>query len=230
VKFGIFIYDGVEPIDLATSACCRWRARIAPEITDLHHRTPRRTGRPRQRIEGDSGFRHRRMRPACDLVIVTRRAKLDRAGAGSATLRLHQARPMLRIGLHRYVRRHDPGRERRAGRRSCHHQARGGSAGNLRRSSDARELSAIDVREAMLVERDGGVVTGGGVTLCNRHHASSSRQYARPARRPMKPRASWNIKRPGRANREALRGPSTRDSVASQIFQILVFTIAPDRP
>ena len=40
-----FIYDGVEPIDLATFGVLSMARRIAPEIRDLHHRTACRAAR-----------------------------------------------------------------------------------------------------------------------------------------------------------------------------------------
>ena len=111
MQFGIFIYDGVEPIDLATFGVLSMARRIAPEIAIC-------TIAPRAgpvalanglKVTADFGIddapalrsRHRHRRP-----------RLDRAGAGARDARLHQARSCLtahRVGMHR---RHDPGGER----------------------------------------------------------------------------------------------------------------------
>jgi transcriptional regulator GlxA family with amidase domain len=70
VKFGIFIYDGVEPIDLATFGVLSMARRIAPEISIC-------TIAPRAgtvelanglKVSADFGIADA---PACDIVVVT---------------------------------------------------------------------------------------------------------------------------------------------------------------
>src|SRR6185437_10841369 len=70
MRFGIFIYDGVEPIDLATYGVLSMARRIAPEI-EICTIAPR-AGSVRLAngltVIADFGINRA---PACDLVIVT---------------------------------------------------------------------------------------------------------------------------------------------------------------
>src|ERR1700730_6693377 len=94
VKFGIFIYDGVEPIDLATFGVLSMARRIAPEITIC-------TIAPRAgsvalanglKVTADFGIDDA---PSCDLVIVT--------GGGSWTVQAQAPAPPHSIkGVHRF--------------------------------------------------------------------------------------------------------------------------------
>src|ERR1700733_7360232 len=70
MRFGIFIYDGVEPIDLATFGVLSMARRIAPEIsicTIAPHAGPVALANG-LKVTADFGIDDA---PACDLVIVT---------------------------------------------------------------------------------------------------------------------------------------------------------------
>ena len=163
--FGIFIYDGVEPIDLATYGVLSMARRIAPEIEIC-------TIAPRAgpvalanglKVTADHGIDDA---PPCDVVIVT-------GGPGWAT----QAETPSTLD---YVRRvHAAGRIASVCTGGMILAASGildGGPATTKREVTPPELSPlkvmratypdIDVREAVLVEQAGGVVTGGGVSLC----------------------------------------------------------------
>jgi transcriptional regulator GlxA family with amidase domain len=165
VRFGIFIYDGVEPIDLAIYGVLSMARRIAPEIEIC-------TIAPRAgpvalanglKVSVDFGIGNA---PACDLVIVT-------GGPGWTT----QAESESTLG---YVRRvHAAGRIASVCTGGMILAASGildGGPATTKREVVPPEKSPlevmrasyprIDVREAMLVDRGTGVVTGGGVSLC----------------------------------------------------------------
>jgi len=164
MRFGIFIYDGVEPIDLATYGVLSMARRIAPEIEIC-------TIAPRAgpvalanglKVTADFGIAEA---PACDLVIVTGGPGWPAQAEAEATLD--------------YVRRvHRAGRIASVCTGGMILAASGilnGAAATSKREVVPPEKSpldlmradypAIDVREAMLVDQ-GGVVTGGGVSLC----------------------------------------------------------------
>jgi transcriptional regulator GlxA family with amidase domain len=163
--FGIFIYDGVEPIDLATFGVLSMARRIAPEISIC-------TIAPRAgeialanglKVTADYGIDDA---PACDIVIVT-------GGPGWAA----QAKARATLD---YIRRvHASSRVASVCTGGMILAASGvldGGPATTKREVVPPETSpvavmregypGIDVREAMLVERPDGVVTGGGVTLC----------------------------------------------------------------
>jgi transcriptional regulator GlxA family with amidase domain len=163
--FGIFIYDGVEPIDLATFGVLSMARRIAPEISIC-------TIAPRAgeialanglKVTADYGIDDA---PACDIVIVT-------GGPGWAA----QAKAPATLD---YIRRvHASSRVASVCTGGMILAASGvldGGPATTKREVVPPETSpvavmregypGIDVREAMLVERPDGVVTGGGVTLC----------------------------------------------------------------
>jgi transcriptional regulator GlxA family with amidase domain len=165
VRFGIFIYDGVEPIDLATYGVLSMARRIAPEIAIC-------TIGPRAgtielanglKVTADFGIDDA---PACDLVIVT-------GGPGWTV----QAKTPATLD---YIRRvHASGRIASVCTGGMILAASGvlddGPATTKREvvppeKSPLEVMRAtypqIDVREAMLVDRGGGLVTGGGVSLC----------------------------------------------------------------
>jgi transcriptional regulator GlxA family with amidase domain len=165
VLFGIFIYDGVEPIDLATYGVLSMARRIAPEIEIC-------TIAPRAgpvalanglNVSADFGIDNA---PACDLVIVT-------GGPGW----IAQAQSEATLG---YIRRvHKAGRIASVCTGGMILAASGildDGAATTKREVVPPETSPlevmranyprIDVREAMLVDRGAGVVTGGGVSLC----------------------------------------------------------------
>jgi transcriptional regulator GlxA family with amidase domain len=162
MRFGIFIYPGVEPIDLATFGVLSMARRIAPEI-DICTIGPR--AGPIElanglRVTADFGIDDA---PACDLVIVTGGPGWSAQAEAPATLD--------------YVRRvHAAGRVASVGGMIL--AASGildGAAATTKREVVPLEASPlelmratypqIDVREALLVDT-GAVVTGGGVSLC----------------------------------------------------------------
>ena len=163
--FGIFIYDGVEPIDLATYGVLSMARRVAPAIAIC-------TIAPRAgsvmlanglKVIADYGIDDA---PACDLVIVTGGASWTVQAETSATLQ--------------YIRRvHASGRIASVCTGGMILAASGildGAAATTKREVVPPEASPllvmqskfpdIDVREAVLVEGRAGVVTGGGVSLC----------------------------------------------------------------
>jgi transcriptional regulator GlxA family with amidase domain len=165
VQFGIFIYDGVEPIDLATFGVLSMARRIAPEIAIC-------TIAPRAgpvalanglKVSADFGIDDA---PPCDLVIVT-------GGPGWTV----QAEEKATIG---YIRRvHATGRIASVCTGGMILAASGildDGPATTKREVVAPETSPlevmrkayarVDVREALLVDRGGTLVTGGGVSLC----------------------------------------------------------------
>jgi transcriptional regulator GlxA family with amidase domain len=165
MRFGIFIYDGVEPIDLATFGVLSMARRIAPEISIC-------TIAPKAgaialanglKVTADFGIDDA---PACDVVIVTGGPGWTAQAKAPATLD--------------YIRRvHASGRIASVCTGGMILAASGlldGGPATTKREVAPPEASPIaamretypqiDVREAMLVERPDRVVTGGGVTLC----------------------------------------------------------------
>jgi transcriptional regulator GlxA family with amidase domain len=165
VLFGIFIYDGVEPIDLATFGVLSMARRVAPEIeicTIAPEAGPVALANG-LKVSADFGIGDA---PACDLVIVTGGPGWTAQAESESTLD--------------YVRRvHAAGRIASVCTGGMILAASGilddGPATTKREvvppeKSPLEVMRAsypqIDVREAMLVDRGGGVVTGGGVSLC----------------------------------------------------------------
>jgi transcriptional regulator GlxA family with amidase domain len=165
LQFGIFIYDGVEPIDLATFGVLSMARRIAPEIEIC-------TNAPAAgsvalasglRVNADYGIDNA---PACDLVIVTGGPGWSAQANAPATLD--------------YIRRvHGAGRIASVCTGGMILAASGildNGPATTKREVVPPERSPtevmretyplIEVHAAMLVDRDEGVVTGGGVTLC----------------------------------------------------------------
>jgi transcriptional regulator GlxA family with amidase domain len=165
VQFGIFIYDGVEPIDLATFGVLSMARRIAPEIAIC-------TIAPRAgavalanglTVTADFGIDDA---PLCDVVIVTGGPGWTAQAKAPATLdyirRVHASRRIASVCTGGMI-------------LAASGVLNGGPATTKREvvppeTSPVEVMRAtypqIDVREAMLVEQTGGVVTGGGVTLC----------------------------------------------------------------
>jgi len=164
VKFGIFIYDGVEPIDLATFGVLSMARRIAPEISIC-------TIAPRAgtvelanglKVSADFGIADA---PACDIVVVTGGPGWTAQAKAPATLdyirRVHASRRIASVCT--------------GGMILAASGVLDGGPATTKREVVPPELPPIevmratypriDVREAMLVERE-GIVTGGGVTLC----------------------------------------------------------------
>ena len=163
--FGIFIYDGVEPIDLATYGVLSMARRVAPEIAICTIAPRAGSGMLANglKVIADYGIDDA---PACDLVIVTGGASWTVQAETSATLQ--------------YIRRvHASGRIASVCTGGMILAASGildGAAATTKREVVPPEASPllvmqskfpdIDVREAVLVEGRAGVVTGGGVSLC----------------------------------------------------------------
>jgi transcriptional regulator GlxA family with amidase domain len=164
VRFGIFIYDGVEPIDLATFGVLSMARRIAPEIeicTIAPQAGPVALANG-LKVTADFGIADA---PVCDIVIVT---------GGPGWLAQAQSAPTLD-----FIRRvHAAGRIASVCTGGMILAASGildGGPATTKREVVPPEKSplevmranypGIDVREAMLVD-EGGVVTGGGVSLC----------------------------------------------------------------
>jgi transcriptional regulator GlxA family with amidase domain len=165
VLFGIFIYDGVEPIDLATYGVLSMARRVAPEIEIC-------TIAPRSgpvalasglKVVADYGIDDA---PPCDLVIVTGGPGWTAQAEATSTLQ--------------FIRRvHASGRIASVCTGGMILAASGildGGPATTKREVVPPEVSPlkamrakyprIDVREAVLVEQEKGVVTGGGVSLC----------------------------------------------------------------
>ena len=164
MRFGIFIYDGVEPIDLATFGVLSMARRIVPEIeicTIAPSAGPVALANG-LKVSADFGIADA---PSCDLVIVTGGTGWPVQAQAPATLD--------------YIRRvHASGRIASVCTGGMILAASGildGGPATTKREVVPPEKSPldvmragypqIDVREAMLVDR-GGVVTGGGVSLC----------------------------------------------------------------
>jgi transcriptional regulator GlxA family with amidase domain len=164
MRFGIFIYDGVEPIDLATFGVLSMARRIAPEIeicTIAPQAGPVALANG-LKLSADFGIADA---PVCDIVIVT---------GGPGWSAQAEAAPTLD-----YIRRvHTSGRIASVCTGGMILAASGildGRPATTKREVVPPEKSPlevmranyprIEVREAMLVD-GGGVVTGGGVSLC----------------------------------------------------------------
>jgi transcriptional regulator GlxA family with amidase domain len=164
MRFGIFIYDGVEPIDLATFGVLSMARRIAPEIeicTIAPQAGPVALANG-LKVAADFGIDNA---PACDLVIVTGGPGWAAQAEASATLD--------------YIRQVDAsGRIASVCTGGMILAASGildGGPATTKREVVPPEKSPIevmranypriDVREAVLVD-SGTVVTGGGVSLC----------------------------------------------------------------
>jgi transcriptional regulator GlxA family with amidase domain len=165
VRFGIFIYDGVEPIDLATFGVLSMARRIAPEISicSIAPRAGPVALANGLKVTADFGIADA---PICDLVIVTGGAGWTEQAKSPATLeyirRVHASQRIASVCTGGMI-------------LAASGVLDGGPATTKREvvppeTSPLEVMRAtypqIDVREAMLVERPEGVVTGGGVTLC----------------------------------------------------------------
>jgi transcriptional regulator GlxA family with amidase domain len=165
VRFGIFIYDGVEPIDLATFGVLSMARRIAPQISIC-------TIAPRAgtvalanglKVEADFGIADA---PFCDLLIVTGGATWPAQAENPATLdyfrRVHASSRIASVCTGGMI-------------LAASGVLDGGPATTKREVVPPevppielmrKNFPQIDVREATLVQQSEGVVTGGGVTLC----------------------------------------------------------------
>ena len=164
MRFGIFIYDGVEPIDLATFGVLSMARRIAPQIEICTLAPTAGIVRLSNGLEVIAQYGIEDA-PACDIVIVT-------GGPGWED----QAKSAATLG---YIRRvHASGRIASVCTGAMILAASGildNGAATTKRSVVPPEVSPlarmhamyprIDVKEAPIVDT-GTVVTGGGVSLC----------------------------------------------------------------
>ena len=165
VQFGIFIYDGVEPIDLAVFGVLSMARRIAPEIaicTIAPHAGDVALANG-LKVTADFGIDDA---PSCDVVIVAGGPGWTAQATAPATLdyirRVHASRRIASVCTGGMI-------------LAASGVLNGGPATTKREvvppeTSPVEAMRAtypqIDVREAMLVERAEGIVTGGGVALC----------------------------------------------------------------
>jgi transcriptional regulator GlxA family with amidase domain len=165
VRFGIFIYDGVEPIDLAIFGVLSMARRIAPEIaicTIAPHAGDVALANG-LKVTADFGIDDA---PSCDVVIVAGGPGWTAQATAPATLdyirRVHASRRIASVCTGGMI-------------LAASGVLDGGPATTKREvvppeTSPLEVMRAtypqIDVREAMLVERAEGIVTGGGVALC----------------------------------------------------------------
>jgi transcriptional regulator GlxA family with amidase domain len=212
MRFGIFIYDGVEPIDLATFGVLSMARRIAPEI-EICTIAPR-AGQVALanglKVTADFGIDDA---PPCDLVIVTGGPGWTVQAEAPATLD--------------YIRRvHASGRIASVCTGGMILAASGvldhGPATTKREVVPPEKppievmrasYPQIDVQEAMLVDR-GSIVTGGGVSLCidtTLHLLATmlGRQVAEETARIIEYQRAW------KANREGF-APVTRDEASRE--------------
>jgi transcriptional regulator GlxA family with amidase domain len=165
MKFGIFIYDGVEPIDLATFGVLSMARRIAPEISicTIAPMAGSVTLANGLKVTADFGINDA---PVCDVVIVTGGPGWTAQAKAPATLdyirRVHASSRIASVCT--------------GGMILASSGVLDNGPATTKREVVPPEISPvevmrqtypqIDVREAMLVERPDGTVTGGGVTLC----------------------------------------------------------------
>ena len=103
MRFGIFIYDGVEPIDLATFGVLSMARRIAPQIEICTIAPKPGIVRLSNGLDVIAQFGIEDA-PACDIVIVTGGPGWEDQSRSSATLAYIQTRPRIRARSHRCVR------------------------------------------------------------------------------------------------------------------------------
>ena len=208
MRFGIFIYPGVEPIDLATFGVLSMARRIAPEI-EICTIAPEAGSVELAnglRVMADFGIDNA---PPCALVIVTGGPGWSAQAMRPATLD--------------YIRRvHATGRVASVCTGGMILAASGildGGPATTKREVVPPETSPlevmrttyprIEVREALLVD-SGAVVTGGGVTLCidttlHLLEAMLGPQVARETARILEYDRAWRANRDGFAPTVAIR-------------------------
>jgi transcriptional regulator GlxA family with amidase domain len=208
MRFGIFIYPGVEPIDLATFGVLSMARRIAPEI-EICTIAPEAGSVELAnglRVTADFGIDDA---PSCALVIVTGGPGWSAQAMRPATLD--------------YIRRvHAKGRVASVCTGGMILAASGildGGPATTKREVVPPETSPlevmrttyprIEVREALLVD-SGAVVTGGGVTLCidttlHLLEAMLGPQVARETARILEYDRAWRANRDGFAPTVAIR-------------------------
>lgn len=162
--FGIFIYDGVEPIDLATFGVLSMARRIAPHIRICTIAPKAGIVRLANGLDVVAQFGTEDA-PACDIVIVTGGPGWEEQARSAATLnyirKVHVSQKVASVCTGAMI------------------LAASGVLDDIpattKRAVVAPEISplermrgiypTIDVREAPIVD-SGSVVTGGGVSLC----------------------------------------------------------------
>jgi len=162
--FGIFIYDGVEPIDLATFGVLSMARRVAPEIEICTIAPKAGLVRLANGLEVIAQFGVDNA-PTCDIVIVTGGPGWVDQARSPATLdfvrRVHTAHKIASVCTGAMI--------------LAASGVLDGVSATTKRAVVPPELSPleamrgsyskIDAREALLVD-SGSVVTGGGVSLC----------------------------------------------------------------
>ena len=165
MRFGIFIYDGVEPIDLATFGVLSMARRIAPEIEICTIAPAAGTVALANGLKVNADFGIDNAAP-CDLVIVTGGPGWTAQAEAPATLdyirRVHRSGCVASVCTGAMI-------------LAASGILDGGPATTKREVVPPERSPVdvmrenyprIDVRTAMLVDREGGPVTGGGVSLC----------------------------------------------------------------
>jgi transcriptional regulator GlxA family with amidase domain len=165
MRFGIFIYDGVEPIDLATFGVLSMARRIAPEI-EICTIAPQ--AGPVElasglKVSADFGIEDA---PSCDLVIVTGGPGWVRQAEAPRTLdyirRLRAAGRIASVCTGAMILAASGILDGGPATTKCEVVPPETSPLEVMRTN----YPEIDVRAAMLVDRDERLVTGGGVSLC----------------------------------------------------------------
>ena len=200
MQFGIFIYDGVEPIDLAIFGVLSMARRIAPEIAIC-------TIAPRAgpvalanglKVTADFGIDDA---PPCDLVIVTGGPGWSVQAQAPATLdyirRVHASHRIASVCTGGMILAASGILDDGPATTKREVVPPETSPIEVMRSTYPR----IDVKEAMLVDR-GAVVTGGGVSLCidtTLHLIASmlGRHVADETARIMEYQRAWRANRDG---------------------------------
>ena len=162
--FGIFIYDGVEPIDLATFGVLSMARRIAPQIGICTIAPKAGTVRLSNGLEIVAQFGIENA-PVCDVVIVTGGPGWEDQSGSPATLAyirgIHASGKVASVCTGAMILAASGILDDRAA--TTKRAVVPPEVSPLARMRDMH--SRIDVREAPIVD-SGGVVTGGGVSLC----------------------------------------------------------------
>ena len=162
--FGIFIYDGVEPIDLATFGVLSMARRIAPQIGICTIAPKAGIVRLSNGLDIVAQFAIEDA-PVCDIVIVTGGPGWEDQSRSPATLayirRIHASGKVASVCTGAMILAASGILDDRAA--TTKRAVVLPEVSPLARMRDMH--SRIDVREAPIVD-SGGVVTGGGVSLC----------------------------------------------------------------
>lgn len=162
--FGIFIYDGVEPIDLATFGVLSMARRIAPQIGICTIAPKAGTVRLSNGLDVVAQFGIEDA-PVCDMVIVTGGPGWEDQSRSPATLayvrRIHALNKVASVCTGAMILAASGILDNQAA--TTKRAVVPPEVSPLARMRDT--YSRIDVREAPIVDT-GAVVTGGGVSLC----------------------------------------------------------------